>query len=185
MRAWPHNGKPFVRSFPRVLMIVRIRRVGQKGVPNVSLASFLTTAPTLSKLLALASFCVATSVPLYTLFKAARPSSQRPSTVQQLFLRAFTFALLLTLSLLHVGAVVASTFVAEGEGRSEGWLAGLAAVGLEGPVELARVGYALGAATWILARAAAALEGGEGSHYKSTLILAFPPFAASSHSAFQ
>lgn len=88
-------------------------------------------------------------MPLVTLARAARPSSRGTSSVSQLFVRAVTFALLATLSSLHIATLVASSLSPDSHAAE--YIK--AELGL-GKVPLARVGYTLGAVTWAFARLA-------------------------------
>lgn len=133
---------------------------GQKDQPNRSLSHLLTTSPRASAHLSFVTYALAAALPFYLFFRAAQPSN-RPagSTVAGMFLRALSFALLLTALLLQLVVVMA---LRDGGEQVRLRVSGLVA----GRTELARAVYGLGAGVWGLARVARLGERGEAGHLR-------------------
>lgn len=123
---------------------------GQKDLPNNSLSATLLSQPHVLSLLTTGLYILSASMPFYLLFRASQPH-KRPqgASVVGMFLRALSFALLLTGILFQLVLVMGLQM--GGKGLKVGEV-------VMGRVELARVVYALGAATWLGARVARACE---------------------------
>ncbi|SCZ98703.1 BZ3500_MvSof-1268-A1-R1_Chr7-1g09245 [Microbotryum saponariae] len=122
---------------------------GQKSVPNESLTALLAASPqAFSHLLSGFSLLVGAAIPLYSLVRAAKPIPHlnRRMPLSTLFLRALSFGTLATLSLLHAAVnLILKLFSASASSA-------LCDLGLGDPVELSRISFGLGAATWLMAR---------------------------------
>ncbi|KDE09092.1 hypothetical protein MVLG_00808 [Microbotryum lychnidis-dioicae p1A1 Lamole] len=122
---------------------------GQKSVPNESLTALLAASPpAFSHLLSGFSLLFGAAIPLYSLVCAAKPIPHlsRRMPLSTLLLRALSFGTLVTLSLLHAAVnLILKLFNASASST-------LSDLGLGDPVELSRISFGLGAATWLMAR---------------------------------
>lgn len=135
---------------------------GQKDLPNLSISHALAVHPRTSAQLSFATYALAASLPFYLFFRAAQPHNRpQGATVVGMFLRALSFALLLTGLLLQLVVVMAL----QGGGER------LKVFGMAGRVELARVVYGLGAGVWAGARVARVAEEGEAGHLRVVQLL--------------
>ncbi len=133
---------------------------GQKYVANLSLSHALTTQPAVPAKIAFLVYAIFASLPFYLFFRAAQPHNRpQGATIVGMFLRALSFALLLTAVLLQLIAVIA---LHAGGTRLRLKMFGV----VVDKTELARVVYGLGAAVWGGARAARLAEREEAWHLR-------------------
>lgn len=153
MRSWSFNGASDISCS---LKISLTPSTGQKDVPNLSITAYLATAPRLTHALTLLTCVYLTLSPLKLLYRYAHMLSRRNNPhrpVQELAVRAFTFATLSVLILLSGGLLY--LFKSLSSGTSVWWLGPF---GLGGPVELARAVMALGGSGWLVARVAKVVD---------------------------
>ncbi|SGY79513.1 BQ5605_C008g05153 [Microbotryum silenes-dioicae] len=136
---------------------------GQKSVPNESLTALLAASPpAFSHLLSGFSLLFGAAIPLYSLVCAAKPIPHlsRRMPLSTLLLRALSFGTLATLSLLHAAVnLILKLFSASASST-------LSDLGLGDPVELSRISFGLGAATWLMARICQSAGSSDARTYK-------------------
>lgn len=133
--------------------VVIFSQAGQKDPPLESIASFMSARPGISGAITLVTHCVLASIPVYTLTRAARPSSSqtRKIEVSALLTRALTFGILATFSLLHV---LCNMLLKHSSSESSRLSFYISRAGLDDLIGLARLCFGLGVTTWVIARIA-------------------------------